>query len=175
MENKHKILQKLDEYLDNATPEQLEKDWAELEKYNHDGPEMLDVLRFGVPKKEIDEERLLLREVLELEGRATGATTRLADEYIQKLYEDEGQWIEIHDHYGTVNADRLLLDKIIKRLELEHPMDSVHIDYNKRSIMVKSTVRENVRQRLDKLTLQLVTLNKTYEPFKKLRERYKKS
>ena len=170
MEKKHKILQKLDEYLDNATPEQLEKDWAELEKYNHDGTEMLDVL-----PSFYNEETQLLREVLELEYRATGATTRLADEYIQKLYENEGKWIEIHDHYGTVNADRLLLDKIIKRLELEHPMDSVHIDYNKRSIMVKSTVRENVRQRLDKLTLQLVTLNKTYEPFKKLREKYKKS
>ena len=125
--------------------------------------------------KEPNEERLLLREVLELEDRATGATTRLADEYIQKLYENEGEWIEIHDHYGTVNADRLLLDKIIKRLNLEHPRDSVHVDYNKRSIMVKSTVREEVRNKLDELTLQLITLNNTHEGIRRLREKHKKS
>ena len=44
MAKKHKILQKLDEYLDNATPEQLAADWEESKQYNQEGPEMLDCL-----------------------------------------------------------------------------------------------------------------------------------
>jgi len=44
MAKKHKILQKLDEYLDNTTPEQLAADWEELKQYNQEGPEMLDCL-----------------------------------------------------------------------------------------------------------------------------------
>ena len=49
---KHKILEKLDEYLENASPEQLEKDWAELEQYNHDGPDILDLLEKRVDPKQ---------------------------------------------------------------------------------------------------------------------------
>ena len=41
---KHKILQKLDKYLDSATSEQLEKDCKELEEFNHSGPDMLEIL-----------------------------------------------------------------------------------------------------------------------------------
>lgn len=44
MADKHKILKRLDEYLANATPEQLAVDWEELKQYNQDGPEMLDCL-----------------------------------------------------------------------------------------------------------------------------------
>jgi len=44
MAKKHKILQKLDEYLNNATPEQLDADWEKLKQYNQEGPEMLDCL-----------------------------------------------------------------------------------------------------------------------------------
>ena len=44
MGKKHKILEKLDNYLNNATPEQLAADWEELKQYNQDGPEMLDCL-----------------------------------------------------------------------------------------------------------------------------------
>lgn len=44
MENKHPILQKLEEYLNNASEEQLKKDWEELKQYNQSGPEMLDCL-----------------------------------------------------------------------------------------------------------------------------------
>ena len=44
MAKKHKILQKLDEYLDNASPEQLAADWEVLKQYNQEGPEMLDCL-----------------------------------------------------------------------------------------------------------------------------------
>lgn len=40
------MLKKLQEYLKNTSQEQLEKDWAELEKYNQFGPEVEEVLRW---------------------------------------------------------------------------------------------------------------------------------
>lgn len=40
----HPILQALQDYLDNASPEQLEKDWEELEQYNQYGPDMEELL-----------------------------------------------------------------------------------------------------------------------------------
>ena len=43
----HPILQALQDYLDNTSPEQLEQDWKELKKYNQYGPEMEDCLELG--------------------------------------------------------------------------------------------------------------------------------
>lgn len=40
----HKILKKLNEYLENASEEQLKKDWEELEQYNQYGPDALEFL-----------------------------------------------------------------------------------------------------------------------------------
>ncbi len=40
------MLKKLQEYLNNTSQEQLERDWAELEKYNQFGPEVEEVLRW---------------------------------------------------------------------------------------------------------------------------------
>ena len=37
-----KLLKELQEYLSNATTEQLEKDWEELEQFSHIGPEAKD-------------------------------------------------------------------------------------------------------------------------------------
>lgn len=39
-----KILEKLNEYLKNASEEQLEKDWEYLKQFNEEGPEMRDIL-----------------------------------------------------------------------------------------------------------------------------------
>lgn len=47
MEQKSKLIQSLEEYLNNTPPEQLAKDWAELEKYNQYGPSMEDCLDLG--------------------------------------------------------------------------------------------------------------------------------
>lgn len=47
MAQKSKIIQGLEDYLNNTTPEQLEKDWAELEKYNQFGPNIEDCLDLG--------------------------------------------------------------------------------------------------------------------------------
>ena len=40
-----KLLDELLEYLSNATPEQLEKDWEELEPLSHIGPEAEEFIR----------------------------------------------------------------------------------------------------------------------------------
>ena len=43
----HPILQALQDYLDNTSPEQLEQDWKELEQYNQYGPKMEECLEYG--------------------------------------------------------------------------------------------------------------------------------
>lgn len=43
-DNRHPIIKKLDDYLANASEEQLRQDWEELKQYNQGGPEMLDCL-----------------------------------------------------------------------------------------------------------------------------------
>lgn len=43
----HPILQALQDYLDNTSPEQLEKDWKELEQFNQCGPDMEECLELG--------------------------------------------------------------------------------------------------------------------------------
>ena len=47
MAQKSKIIQGLEDYLNNTPPEQLKKDWAELEKYNQFGPNIEDCLDLG--------------------------------------------------------------------------------------------------------------------------------
>lgn len=51
--------------------------------------------------------------------RRTGRTTRLADQYIQDLFNNPGKWIVLCDHAdGKVSH---LSNVINKRLALEHP------------------------------------------------------
>lgn len=47
MKKKSELIQGLEEYINNTTPEQLKKDWAELEKYNQFGPNIEDCLDLG--------------------------------------------------------------------------------------------------------------------------------
>ena len=53
--------------------------------------------------------------------RRTGRTTRLCDDFIQKLFQNVGKEIQIYDHYVTYSSDDMLTEKIINRLKLEHP------------------------------------------------------
>ncbi len=46
-EQRSKLIQALEEYLENTSEEQLKKDWEELEQYNQYGPEMEDCLELG--------------------------------------------------------------------------------------------------------------------------------
>ena len=42
-----KMLEGLQEYFENTPPEQLKKDWEELEKFNQVGPTMEECLEYG--------------------------------------------------------------------------------------------------------------------------------
>ena len=42
-----KLIQGLQDYFDNTSPEQLEQDWKELEKFNQYGPDIEECLSLG--------------------------------------------------------------------------------------------------------------------------------
>ena len=42
-----KLIQGLQNYFDNTSPEQLEQDWKELEKFNQYGPDIEECLNLG--------------------------------------------------------------------------------------------------------------------------------
>ena len=46
-EQRSKLIQGLQDYLDNTSPEQLEQDWKELEKFNQYGPDIEECLKLG--------------------------------------------------------------------------------------------------------------------------------
>lgn len=61
--------------------------------------------------------------VLDWRYRMTGRTTRLVDEYVQKLFEAEnGEWIYPIDHANrlTNKATENLILRIVRRMENEH-------------------------------------------------------
>ena len=46
-EQRSKLIQCLYNYLNNTSPEQLEQDWKELEKFNQYGPDIEECLKLG--------------------------------------------------------------------------------------------------------------------------------
>ena len=52
--------------------------------------------------------------------RQTGRTIRLVDYYIQELFKNPNSWITIKDHYDHPTAHKVILGKILKRLDSEH-------------------------------------------------------
>lgn len=71
MKNKEqysKLIQGLQDYLNNTPPEQLEKDWKELEKFNQYGPDMEECLELGKQHciEMMKEEDLSLKKIKEL-------------------------------------------------------------------------------------------------------------
>ena len=46
-EHYSKLIQGLQNYFDNTSPEQLEQDWKELEKFNQYGPDIEECLNLG--------------------------------------------------------------------------------------------------------------------------------
>ena len=64
---------------------------------------------------------------LESQHRQKGRTTRLVDNYIQELFNHNGEWVTIADHTDLpseqkchLRMTRQLFDKIIQRLKFEH-------------------------------------------------------
>ena len=60
---------------------------------------------------------------LEISERMTGRTTRLADSYIQDLFKNIGECVEIHDHYSHLDTDMELANIIRNRVMHEHQID----------------------------------------------------
>lgn len=60
------------------------------------------------------------------ELRCTGRTTRMVDRYVQVLFDNmcgENKMIEIQDHFPSPNASRDLINKIKRRVKIEHHID----------------------------------------------------
>lgn len=61
--------------------------------------------------------------------RATGRSTRLVDEYVQKFFtEPIGTPIKVLDHWNDARAHHGLMSKLIDRLTYEHK--GVHFSVN---------------------------------------------
>jgi hypothetical protein len=65
--------------------------------------------------------------------RATGKTTRIIDNLIQELM-ITGQ-CRVYDHNPLQNSQKLVLDKVIARLNLEHP--GCELIVNKEELIIK--------------------------------------
>lgn len=81
------------------------------------------------------DELKLTEAALEKEGisfknhRATGRTTRLADNCVQEFF-DNG-FCFTKDHWGTKDSDRRLMEIVLRRLYLEHNITSNMVDIDK--------------------------------------------
>lgn len=112
----------------------------------------------------MDRKICLIKELSELTGRATGMTTRLVDKYVQELYNHEGEWVEIIDHYDTPISHRQLADKVMERFSHEHPADYKNLSkmFNVRRFPMlklnKCKIREFVRRRIDSIIEELKSL-----------------
>lgn len=71
-----------------------------------------------------------------IEDRATGRSTRLIDKYIQEFFTNPaGISVYVLDHYDDIRAHKLLLDRVISRLKIEHPGVHYAVDRVTNSIM----------------------------------------
>ena len=70
-EKRSKLIQGLQDYFDNTSPEQLEKDWKDLEKFNQYGPDIEECLELGKQNcikmmKEMDNIKVVMEFDIEL-------------------------------------------------------------------------------------------------------------
>ena len=95
------------------------------------------------------EDKDFLMSIESIRRRMTGRTTKMVDEFIQKLYKNEGEWVEIYDHYPSRNADRMVLDKVIKRMQIEHPHDELEIDKLNNRLKLTWCLRDGLWAEID--------------------------
>lgn len=89
----------------------------------------MTAIKGGFPLQDLEQDKY----------RRTGRTTRLCDDFIQKLFQNVGKEIQICDYYGTRSADEMLAHKIIRRLELEHPHVKPNIRFSGRRVFMSIT------------------------------------
>lgn len=100
---------------------------------------------------------------IELSSRLRGRTTRLVDSYIQDIYEHQGEWVEIEDHNSTPQDNRIVLNRIIARMELEHNGDVIKIDKRHKIpkiMLVKCRREESLSHELSMLRNEIEELEK---------------
>lgn len=95
------------------------------------------------------EDKEFLMSIESIRHRMTGRTTKMVDEFIQKLYKNKGEWIEIYDHYPSRNADRMIIDKIIRRMQIEHPQDKLEIDKLNNRLKLTWCQRDGLWSKID--------------------------
>jgi hypothetical protein len=84
--------------------------------------------------------------------RVVGTTTRLCDELVQKFFKAPyGEWVPVIDHYPSRQADRMLLDKFLRRMGNECP--NIEVEVDKRRVCVRrknKTYHELVMEELNR-------------------------
>lgn len=105
-----------------------------------------------------DEKLNILEQLSELSLRKTGRSTRLADSYIQQLYNNVGEWVTIKDHYISKTADSILLNIICKRLSLEHPATKIEIDRFNNKLKIVEYNRNYIKNEIKRLHNELKKL-----------------
>ena len=71
-----------------------------------------------------------------MEDRATGRSTRLVDKYVQEFFTNpSGIGVCVLDHWDDIREHKLLLDRVISRLKIEHPGVHYAVDKVTNSIM----------------------------------------
>ena len=59
---------------------------------------------------------------------ASGRTTRLVDQYVQRLFQSPGEWVDVEDHaeyFAGRKATDILMEKIQHRMYVEH---NIHVE-----------------------------------------------
>lgn len=65
-----------------------------------------------------------------LRGKATGKTVRLCDKLVQDFFTAPyGEWVPVQDHYWTRQADEMLFNHFMRRMETEHPNIEVEVKH----------------------------------------------
>lgn len=100
-------------------------------------------------KKIKEDDNLIPTGIDEKNLRSTGRTTRLIDEYIQSLF--NGEKIITYDHDKNFKSNKLLFDKILRRLEREHNINT--LDF---IILSKSTLEMQLKINRDGYTNQIL-------------------
>lgn len=103
----------------------------------------------------------LKSQVIDLKYRATGRTTRIVDEYIQKIYENKGEWVEIADHHYSMKANKMVADKVTARLKYEHSSDEFKYRRVKGfEIMLVSCARDGVVDDMRRINKEIAELER---------------
>ena len=109
-------------------------------------------------ESDIRRELLALQErICELRYRASGRTTRIADDYIQEIFRNPDEWTNIYDHWPEKRAAKFLTDRIRRRLEAEHGLETEVKSINKGfAIRLKNYKKPDFSEELKQMEQQFM-------------------